>query len=143
MKTVASTGDCDFDIELAKGDKVWWIPGHHGTYLIAILCTVTKVDRTFRKRSPQGYLFYDLDEPVGHSVRVSDVFFTREEVTKFLKKREKATGGKAKTRDLATYRRKARKFILSTWGEHGKNAPPWKWPRKKRGVEWFSLADVK
>ena len=51
-------GEREFD----EGDMVWIIYPR-----IAVRCKVTRVDRSYREQHPDGTLFYDVDEPIGHS----------------------------------------------------------------------------
>lgn len=63
-------GEREFD----EGDIVWIIYPR-----IAVRCKVTRVDRSYRKRHPDGTLFYDVDEPIGHSITEGEMFVSREE----------------------------------------------------------------
>jgi hypothetical protein len=51
--------------DLRVGDKMWYVDT---VYNIAILVTIEEVDDYFRKQNPNSYLFYWVDEPVGHAL---------------------------------------------------------------------------
>ena len=53
------------EIEYKVGDEVWYAPD--GCKFI-VKCKITEVDDENRKKESQAYIWYDIDEPVGHFV---------------------------------------------------------------------------
>lgn len=98
-----------------KDDTVWFI--HHG-HLLVIECKVTDVDDFFRKKDPRAYLFYWLDEPVGHAAAADELFDSKEEALKQLKinyeELLKEFPDSVKLTSLSDYREKQIKFIIGT-----------------------------
>jgi hypothetical protein len=60
----------EFDV----GEEVWIIYPR-----LAVKCKITELDDYFRKTEPTAYLFYDLDEPIGHSLSEDELYETKEE----------------------------------------------------------------
>lgn len=52
---------------------------------LLIKCKITKVDDYFRKQHPGGNLFYDIDEPVGHSLPDDELTTSFEEARQQLR----------------------------------------------------------
>ena len=71
-----------FEYEPKLYDSVWIILGR-----LAIKCKIIKIDDWARKDSPTAYLFYDVDEPVGHSLAEYDLCYSKEEAIKKLVKK--------------------------------------------------------
>ncbi|MBI1957410.1 MAG: hypothetical protein HYS44_03065 [Candidatus Niyogibacteria bacterium] len=53
--------------EYSVGDYVWYCIEYQD-YLLMVRCKIIEIDDHFRRQHPSGYIFYSLDEPVGHSV---------------------------------------------------------------------------
>ena len=132
--------------DLNLNDEVWFIP--RGAALI-VKCKIDEIDDHARKRDPQAYLFYWLDEPVGHGLDRDDVFVgTKKEAIACLQEYIqdiKDDPDEDITRyqtDLETWRRTASEFIISTHGKQGKKEKygkyPFKYTPKTYGTEWFN-----
>jgi hypothetical protein len=125
------------------GDKVWYIPGFRLDGLLAIQCTITEVDDTFRQREAQAYLFYWIDEPVGHSLDEDNFFQTKEDAAReLLSRREQLLKyyereNVVENAQLEKYRAKMIQFIMSTWPPGEKT-----WPETYPDKEWFNLEDI-
>jgi len=147
------------------GDKVWFVPDG---YLIAIECVIIEIDDYFRKKEPQAYLFYDLDEPVGHNVSVTELHKTKELALEELTQRYKELledcvedlienanelskqifPSKAVT-TLERYRKGRINFIVSTWEDcqdHEQSFIKRSWylklSVKEYGKEWFNVENI-
>lgn len=70
--------------ELRLGQEVWHIPGFRWNSLIAVRCEIVRVDDKFRRQHPSGFLFYDIDEPVGHSFGADELYINKEEALEVL-----------------------------------------------------------
>jgi hypothetical protein len=105
------------------GDKVWWVVPN--TNLI-IRCEITHVDFT----EEEGRLvFYDLDEPVGHSVSEDELFDEQFECDYDYKKES-----------LESWREGSIKFINSTYTSQGYAPPDWGWlKQKEKDKDWYLL----
>ena len=136
--------------EYKAGDKVWWFNGQ-----IFIRCTITEVDHQWRDQHPDGVLFYNLDEPVGHSLDA-------DELAETLKERfgdaedweERDVEGPEPT--LENFRCRAVRFILATHlgsPDYGKTDKvtdemvdkallEWKYPPKKQGEDWLTFEEA-
>ncbi len=146
--------------ELKAGEEYWYIPSHG---LLIVKVKITEVEDWARKQHPAGYLFYEIDEPVGHSVDESQLYSTKKEAVKELIRRlqentqpslSELCGGKQREHnpelfaaDLMDIRRRTMTFILSTW----KDAPEEEkdiekrlknYPEKVHGQDWFNLTDL-
>jgi hypothetical protein len=130
--------------KLKVGRAAWFIPDG---YLLAVKSKIIEVDTQWKDKHPDGIVFYDIDEPVGHSVNADELLTKREARAQLLflyeNKCYKYEDGPAVELDL--YRKNRIKFIVSTWNLQ-KWAVKWeidKWynslPPKEYGVEWFNL----
>lgn len=114
--------------------------------MFAVQCTILEVDFEARDRDPHGYLFYDLDEPIGHDPGGDQLYSTKEEAIEALKRaweedEEKCQFPKEGTLD--SWRRGQITFIRSTWGKADQDQPfPVTYKTKERGKEWVSIYDV-
>jgi hypothetical protein len=131
-------------------DTVWFIPDG---YLIAIECKIIEVDDELRKHAPESYLFYDLDEPVGHCVTNDELYITKELVLEELKFRYEEALNEIFENDkdklvitLNEYRTRRINFIVNTWEDcvdHEKSFIKKSWylklPSKEYGKEWFNI----
>lgn len=91
-------------VDYKVGDTVWYIPEGYG---ILIKCKIVEVDDHFRKQEPQAYLFYDIDEPVGHFLNDYELYQTKEDaLVDFIPD---------PSMSLAKYRICRIHFIISTW----------------------------
>lgn len=136
------------------GDKIWFIPGYRGHHLIAIHCTITEIDDEFRKLDPKAYLFYWIDEPVGHALGNDEMYLTRKEAISRLRKRADdliADGDIEELElnaNLDTYRVTSIDSIIGTWKlsntdaakKHAEIASSLK--EKEQPTEWFNLYDI-
>lgn len=109
-------------MEYKKGDKVWFIPN---SAEIAILCTIDEVDDEFRKIHPDSYLFYWIDEPVGHALAEDEMIAANEvsieevkEILEDCKEQDKEQNSK-KYNTLEEYRERTISFIKGTWERNG------------------------
>jgi hypothetical protein len=140
------------DKEYKVGDRVWWWHGQ-----IFIRCTITRVDRQWRDRHPDGILFYDIDEPVGHSQDAESFTDTLEEAVGPIEDwdSEEIADGEEPTLDI--FRRNSVRFILSTQtdvaGRYAKTEmisdeavekaiAEWKYPLKQRGEDWLTFEEA-
>jgi hypothetical protein len=132
-------------------DKVWFVPDG---YLIAIECRIIEIDDYFRKKEPQAYIFYGLDEPVGHHVCETDLYEFKELALEKLKHRYKEALNESDpllhlTVTLKEYRKSRIKFIVSTWegcSEKEKTCSEIAWQlelfNKMQGKEWFNIENI-
>jgi len=141
-----------FDI----GETVWVILGE-----LIVKCVVTHIDDSFRKESPNAYLFYSIDEPVGHDLPEDELFLTKQEASSILL----STNRKHKNRTLEEVRDEIIWFIAGTHaGYYLPSANPGEKDKQKkeifekqsdvfdhfkatlkpktRGIDWFSYADL-
>lgn len=118
--------------EFDQGEIIWFVPQN---CRLVIRCTIEEVDDEFRKKHPDSYLFYWVDEPVGHALSEDEICLTKEEA-------EEVAGNGIYSEDLLFWRRKQLKFIISTW----KDAPEEEkdvekvllnYPEKQEGIDWF------
>ena len=125
-------------------DKVWFIPDD---YLLVIECKVIEVDDQFRKQEPQAYIWYSLDEPVGHDVGIDQLFKTKEEALGILKYRKAILKFKLDTLDK--YRKDRIEFIINTWTDDilEKEFKKKIWyktlPNKEYNKQWFNVESLK
>lgn len=126
--------------EYEVGDEVWYIA--YGINIV-IKCKITYVDRQWRDRHYAGILFYDIDEPIGHSLNAEELFDNFDELREEIKLIENLS----ENFSLVDFRKSRLGFITSTW----KNTPPeekkisdllLKYPEKKYGSDWFNLLDL-
>jgi hypothetical protein len=132
-------------------DKVWFVPDG---YLIAIECIIVEIDDYFRKKEPQAYLFYQLDEPVGHDVCETELYRTKELALEELKFRYNEALNESDplvhlTITLEEYRKRRINFIVNTWEdltELGKEIRKYHWYNelipKEQGKEWFNIKNL-
>lgn len=150
-------------------DTIWFIPNG---YFIVIKCTIIEVDDYFRKQESQAYLFYHLDEPVGHDVSTPELFKTSKDALRELKQRYKELleecveglieeGSSIERANelskqifpskaiitLEEYRRRRINFIVSTWESQTKlDEIKKQWynelPSKEYGKEWFNIRNI-
>jgi hypothetical protein len=142
--------------EFQAGDVVWIVPRDAN---LIIRCTITEVDDYFRKLEPQAYLFYWIDEPIGHSLAEDELFSTEKEAITELLGEEKEVelemiaeletelGVSGLEVDLMKWRQRRMKFIISTW----EDAPQTEdflreqlkqFPNKVQGQDWFNPSDL-
>src|SRR3990172_13334737 len=138
--------------EYKVGDKIWW---HHGDLFIR--CTVTRVDDQYRKKDPEnGILFYEIDEPVGHSLGDGELSETLEGAFGSPEDWESEdVEGYEPTLD--SVRRNTVRFILSTQTDVSahyckiekvtdlaveKALVDWGYPPKKRGEDWLTFEEA-
>lgn len=126
--------------EYKKGDKVWFVPAGAA---FAVSCTIEYVEDCFRKKSPEAFLFYDLDEPIGHDVDESEITRSRKEALEALREQvEDEVYGKNLATDLNEWRDRCIRFIVKT---HGKNwdtmtdeeRKTFKYKKKTKGKDWI------
>lgn len=134
--------------EFEKGEKVWIVPGYR--YLIAIQCTIEEVDDRFRKEDSDAYLFYDVDEPIGHNIAEDEIFLTREDAEEelFARYEEELECDRVKADiTLKEFREGKIKFIVETWEgwrpEDYNEETHWRYPDKKEKEEWFNFDHLK
>lgn len=89
----------EFDV----GEEVWIIFG-----TVVVKCKITEVDNQFRKQHPSAYLFYDVDEPIGHSLSEDEFAETSDEALKALYERLEGW----KNNDHPSYSEAARKRVI-------------------------------
>lgn len=119
--------------EYSVGDKVWYIPRGYG---IIIQCTITEIDDYFRQKDAASYLFYELDEPVGHSVDNSEIFDSLKEARENVEFNPNM--------NIYKYRASRIRFIVSTWDLSPEQTGVEKerlwslYPEKEYNKEWFN-----
>lgn len=118
------------------GDKAWFVAGYSGEYLIAIQVQLLEEDA-----DATGWW---VDEPVGHSLTLDDLFDTRQEAETELRRRvgqiTKLEPGDEVVPTLEGWREDKKEFIRMTWAEEGGEAHidvP-EYPNKVEGVDWFN-----
>jgi len=62
----AETAEKEYKI----GDKVYV----QVSMALLVRCNIIDIDDFARKRHPDGYLFYDVDEPIGHSIAADEIY---------------------------------------------------------------------
>ena len=136
--------------EYKVGDRVWWWNAH-----VFVRCTVTRVDDQWRKKDKDGTLFYEIDEPTGHSLGADELSLTLEEAVGDASQWEEGIG-QTPLGTLEEIRKKRVRFILSTHLEGAYYAKPgnvpdaevekalleWKYPPKKQGEDWLTFEDA-
>ncbi|MFA5132497.1 MAG: hypothetical protein WC444_04235 [Candidatus Paceibacterota bacterium] len=139
-----------FEKVINVGSTVWYIaaPG------LFVKCKVTEIETYFRDTSPGSYLFYDIDEPVGHSVGGDELFPSLEAAVSFFIDRlqngfrdllkEGCPSILPENLSLDNERKKDIDFIRSTQGKHAAPLEEWAihYPKKERGVDWFTVWDL-
>jgi len=65
--------------EFDAGEEVWIVFG-----TVVVRCKITEVDDQFRRVHPAGNLFYDVGEPIGHSLSEDELYLTKEEALEAL-----------------------------------------------------------
>ncbi len=131
--------------EYKVGDVVWYVLGNG----LAIKCTIREVDRSFRNKSPTAYLFYSLDEPVGHDLAFYDLLDTKEEAVESLRE-DKADRRTPYYTDINAWRAANKAFIIKTHVSSStpeeikalENNPCWDYPVKEKGVDYLTYDDV-
>ena len=154
--------DKEIEKEYKVGDDVWIV-----LYPLLIKCKITAVDNYFRKQSPSAYLFYDVDEPIGHSFAYYDFFDSFNDAKDELYwQHENYCEHRSDSKEIhlwktdKTLARKTLKinrentirFIKSTWGPGGVSDKDYAkmdaefhigiYPKKKRGTDWFNVFDL-
>lgn len=138
--------------EYKTGDTVWYLAG-----FVAVRCTILEVEDCFRRKHPDAYLFYWLDEPVGHAVGADDLYDTREAAEAALREAIAESPHEASEPEtLGDCRRDRNEFVKSTHldaatTDDQRRAVEEDWaarryPDKQRGTDWFTprdLSDVK
>ena len=140
--------------EYAVGDKVWLVEGD-----LLIHCSVIEVDDSFRKKDAAAYLFYWLDEPIGHAIGADEMYDTFDQAKEVFEECVKNTkafyeeeGVEYKGTSLEQSRNRTARFILATYLEgdqYGKKdlvkdqavkdmLEESAYPGKEKGKEWFS-----
>lgn len=146
--------------EYKAGDTIWFVAG----LTLVIRCVIREVDDWARKKHPDGYLFYDIDEPVGHDLDLEEMYDTKEEAIQVMLDSYKEILEETLKdgefieefhRDFPTnltleeWRDRKAKFISKSW-EHDS----WEernshikeildnCPTKVRGVDWFNYEDA-
>lgn len=106
------------------GNKVWWVAPNTN---LVIQCEITQI-----ATKPNWTInFYDLDEPVGHSIS-EDELFDEPFDCEFDQKIE----------SLDKWRESMIKFINSTYMNSGYEAPDWTWLKnKQKDEEWYLIGE--
>src|SRR3989338_4860877 len=71
--------------EFSVGDLVWYLIEFEN-YNLLVRCRITRKDDQFQKKDPAGILFYDIDEPLGHSADPDELGLNLEEWKEILSK---------------------------------------------------------
>lgn len=135
--------------KFSVGEQVWWWNYHH-----LVRCTITRVDDQWVKKHPDGILFYEIDEPTGHSLGTEFLFKTLEEAVGDPGEWEEAEEEPELT--LEELRRRKARFILSTHLEspdYGKTEKVTDlavekflvelgYPAKKKGEDWMTFEEA-
>lgn len=126
--------------ELKVGDKVWTV---QEGYKLAILCTIIEIDDYFRKQEPQAYLFYTLDEPIGHDLAEWELISDKEKAKEYLEEIHKDYDDDFKVYTLDEYRNRRIDFIVKTWRSAGCNDEFVNDYIPKEHLEkWFTIQDI-
>lgn len=144
----------DGQLDYKIGDEVWYIP--RGSNIL-IKCKITEVDDQWRKKEPQAYLFYDIEEPCGHFL-ADDEFFvadsTEEALEVFQEYLREWYGEEDKEErrrvdTLEEFRKRVIHFVIATHNEiddEDKIKVEKEWydglPAKTQGVDWFNATDI-
>lgn len=135
----------EIEKEYKVGDEVWYVIGNG----LAIKCKITEIDYSFRNKSPSGYLFYSVDEPLGHDLCYYDFFDTKEEAVEALRE-DKADRRTPYYTDINAWRATNKAFIIKTHVSSStteeiqglENNPCWNYPVKEKGVDYLTYDDV-
>src|SRR5258708_1945646 len=131
------------DLELNK--EYWYIPGFRGDSLIAIKVKIIEIDDQFRKQHPESYLFYWVDEPVGHAVSDDELISRREAEDELMSRFE--GNSEDEIADLTAWRTRSLSFIRGTHVRNAMNVDNFpraeSYPAKQQGVDWFNISDIK
>lgn len=138
-------------------DVVWYKPI---SYLLIVKTKIVEIDDFFRKKHPQAYLFYWIDEPVGHGL-TDELSETKEEAIQALKKHynillednnEYRSLGEEEIEidsnpQLNIFRKNNISFIVSTWETcDTKQEEKDRWYKelenKIYGVDWFNIENI-
>jgi len=129
---------------LEVGEQVWIVYGR-----LVVKCTILVVDDYFRTTGDPGcehaYLFYDVDEPIGHSLTESELFVDILQAAESLKRRFDGELDDPELTDLDKMREMYLRFISGTHGEHAEEsykAMKADLGGKKRGEDWFTYNDI-
>jgi hypothetical protein len=132
------------------GDEVWYIFSDG----LFVKCKITEIDNEFRKSSPGSYLFYDIDEPIGHFVGSEEIFPSLKSALWFFLEylqndfrtvlRDRFSDVSPENLTLDKKRKLQIDFIRKTQGEFAKPLKEWNtwYPKKKKGKDWFSIWDL-
>lgn len=131
--------------DLKVGDKRWYVPGYSAESLIAIRCTITEVDTTFRDKHPDGVIFYWLDEPVGHAVTEDDLLLGDPALETLMARYQEAQEDSEEDEEepgdatLQEFRDVGEYVIQRSWTYSGEHHPGFKpWPEKEPGKDWVN-----
>jgi len=121
------------------GEQVWIVYGH-----LIVKCTVVKIDDYFRKQNKDAYLFYDVDEPIGHSLAEYEMFTDPINAAKQLHRDFPEFLKDPDAEDLDTVREDYMKFISGTHGDDAQesyNAMKADLTDKKHLEDWFTYPE--
>ena len=134
---------------LKTGDKVWFIPGYSGNHLLVVECEIIEIDDDFYKKDPNAYIFYWLDEPIGHSVDEEELFSSLEDAKNYLLEIEHELTDPLLNANLNDYRKDRIHFVVSTWEdlsleEQAEEREYWlnRLTYKQHLTQWFNLKDL-
>lgn len=131
--------------QFRKGEWLWYIVRDRFLPLL-VKVQIEEVEDHFRKNSDSAYLFYAIDEPVGHSVNDDELFMLDTESTAALDcfadtvQDEWNEPTVNRNADLKDYRTGVQEFIAGTWGGDHPGFDPL--PEKKLGVDYFNADSV-
>jgi hypothetical protein len=120
-------------MNLYVGRTVWiYIRG------LVIQCKITYIDMTYRNKHKDGIIFYDVDEPIGHSINENEIFLRKKDAMR-LQKEDKHISGFRKT-TLGEFRESQINFIASTHKGHEAESKAYLktlYRPKLKNIEWF------
>lgn len=123
------------------GSIAWIIPGYRGNSLIAIRCTITKIEKIHHNSDDS----YWVDEPMGHPLSTDYLHATQPSAAEDLKERikyEKEIEGAAFVggTTLNNWRKEADDCLKEIWDfNHKEPYKSFKFTKKSK-KEWFTKA---
>jgi len=142
--------------EFDAGEEVWIVYAR----TLIVRCTICEVNKWARNSHASAFLFYDVDEPIGHDLPEDELYTSKEEALwelalqvddelNYLKENKdqdainEYTGRFSETLD--DLRTGFIHSIAKTHGDKYKASKAWMeqaYPKKERGIDWFNYNDL-
>jgi hypothetical protein len=143
-KVASSDGSRPYvEVIYGVGDEVWISP----SLGLFIKCKIVEIDDEARQRNTGAYLFYDVDEPIGHDLGSDDLYPSLDAaVSSNLDSLNTYLGINLKFPGTTLEEWRAGKiaFIRGTHGEDVAPLEEWAtyYSNKVRGVDWVNIMDL-